>query len=337
MLDIAHKAGLSRATVSLAMQGSSLLREETRKQVIDAAQALGYVYNRGAANLRKARSDIIGMVINDLTNPFFAELAVGCERALQKEGLVVFMANTSEDLEQQSVVVRRMREQGVAGLIICPAHGTPSNCFDELHAAGIPVVQAMRHVGDGRASIVVPDNAAGAAEAVAHLLAMGHRRVAFAGGYADTSVLEDRIRGYHLGLASGLLAHDPALVALGAPSRAFGASIVADFLAMPDPPTAILCFNDTVALGFCLGLRRVGREPGRDFAVIGFDDVEEAALATPALTTVAVDAQELGETAARILLAQFASQEPAPTQHIGPARLTIRDSSGERIRISGSP
>jgi LacI family transcriptional regulator len=110
MLDIARHAGLSRATVSLAMQGSALLRPETRQQVLAAADALGYVYNRGAANLRKARSDIVGMVINDLTNPFFAELAVGCEGVLSAAGHVVFLSNTSESVVRQAEVMRRMRE-----------------------------------------------------------------------------------------------------------------------------------------------------------------------------------------------------------------------------------
>jgi LacI family transcriptional regulator len=325
MLDIARHAGLSRATVSLAMQGSALLRPETRQQVLAAADALGYVYNRGAANLRKARSDIVGMVINDLTNPFFAELAVGCEGVLSAAGHVVFLSNTSESVVRQAEVMRRMREQGVAGLIICPARGTQPDAFAELHAAGIPVVQAMRFVERDRASVVIPDNASGAAAAIAHLARGGHRRIAFGGGFEDISVLEDRRGGYRAGLAAAGLAADRDLERLGAPTREFGLSIAAPLLALADPPTALLAFNDAVALGFCHGLRRLGKEPGRDVAVIGFDDVKEAAFALPALSTVAVDAQKLGEEAAAMLLAQIGAQQTRAQHYIGPAQLIIRE------------
>jgi LacI family transcriptional regulator len=143
MLDVARHAGLSRATVSLAFKNSPLLREDTRKQVIEAARTLGYIYNRNAANLRRTRSDMIGMIINDLTNPFFAELAVGCERVLQSTGHVVVLANTDEQVDRQATVLGRMREQGVAGIIICAARGTPANAFRDLIDAGIPVVEAM--------------------------------------------------------------------------------------------------------------------------------------------------------------------------------------------------
>jgi LacI family transcriptional regulator len=328
MLDIARKSGLSRATVSLAMQGSSMLRAETRQQVIDAATALGYVYNRGAANLRKLRSDIVGLVINDLTNPFFAELAVGCELVLQRAGHVVFMANTAEMPLRQAQVIKRMQEQGVAGLIVCPARGTPRDAFVYLQAAGIPVVQAMRFVDRQHASVVVPNNRAGAAAAVAHLVTLGHRRIAFGGGFHDTSVLADRLAGYHEGLAAADLPIDPALIFDGVPKREFGLSIAPAVIAMHNPATALLGFNDAVALGFCLGLRRVGKEPGRDFAVIGFDDVSEAAFSMPALSTVAVDPQGLGECAAQMLLRKIGQTAPTSEEYVGPVQLMIRESCG---------
>jgi LacI family transcriptional regulator len=328
MLDIARKAGLSRATVSLAMQGSALLRAETRQQVLDAATALGYVYNRGAANLRRLRSDIVGMVINDLTNPFFAELAVGCERILQGAGHVVFVANTAESPLRQAEVIKRMQEQGVAGLIICPARGTPEDAFAPLHAVGIPVVQAMRFVDRKRASVVIPDNVAGSAAAMAHLAGLGHRRIAFAGGFHDTSVLEDRLRGYREGLSRAGLAFDRALVFEGAPTREFGSDSVGRILDGPDAPTALLAFNDAVALGFCLGLRRSGKEPGRDVAVIGFDDVSEAAYSMPALSTVAVDPQGLGEHAAQMLLRKIGQASPQMEHYVGPVALMIRETCG---------
>jgi LacI family transcriptional regulator len=328
MSDVARKAGVSRATVSLAMQASPLIRPETRALVTEAAQALGYIYNRGAANLRKARTDIVGLVINDLTNPFFAELAVGCERVLQSAGYVVFIANTAEAPLRQAEVIRRMQEQGVAGLIVCPARGSPQDAFELLYESGVPVVQAMRRLERARASVVVPDNRAGAARAMAHLVGLGHRRIAFAGGFGDTSVQLDRLAGYRDGLKAAGLRDDPALVVSGPPTREFGAAMVGGLLAGKAPATALLGFNDAVALGACSGLRHFGREPGRDFAVVGFDDVAEAAQAAPALTTIAVDPQGLGERAAQMVLRKVGQTPPTPESYIGATQLVIRESCG---------
>ena len=124
ILDIAREAGVSKSTVSLVLQGSGLIRPETAVKVRKAIEDVGYVYNRGAANLRKAHSNVIGMVINDLTNPFFAELAVGMERVFQSAGIVPFIANTAENPVRQEEVLKSLMEQGVAGLIVSPARGT---------------------------------------------------------------------------------------------------------------------------------------------------------------------------------------------------------------------
>ncbi|WP_292129272.1 LacI family DNA-binding transcriptional regulator, partial [Mesorhizobium sp.] len=136
ILDIAREAGVSKSTVSLVLQGSGLIRPETAVKVRKAIEDVGYVYNRGAANLRKAHSNVIGMVINDLTNPFFAELAVGMERVFQAAGIVPFIANTAENPVRQEEVLKSLLEQGVAGLIVSPARGTTPGAFRRIEAAG---------------------------------------------------------------------------------------------------------------------------------------------------------------------------------------------------------
>ena len=330
MLRIAEKAGVSRSTVSLALQGSGLIRAETRHQVAEAARSLGYIYNRGAANLRRARSNIIGLVINDLTNPFFAELAVGCERALQSAGHMSFIANTGENPVRQAEAIRLMHEQGMAGLIICPARRTTPDAFKQVLAAGIPVIQVMRWLEGSRASIVVPDNRRGAALAIAHLVSLGHRRIAFAGGFGETSVHAERAAGYRDGLATAGIAFDPDLIFKGPPTRDYGAASAALIIGGSDPATALVGFNDAVALGVCNGLRRLDREAGRDFAVVGFDDISDAAHAVPSLTTVAVDPQGLGERAAQMALRKVTEERGAAEEYIGAARLIIRESCGAR-------
>src|SRR5690606_33011081 len=193
ILDIARAAGVSKSTVSLVLQGSDLIRPDTAGKVRKAIEETGYVYNRGAANLRKAQSNVIGMVVNDLTNPFYAELAVGMERAFQSAGVVPFIANTAENPVRQEEVLKSMLEQGVAGLIVSPARGTRPDAFARVEAAGIPMVFAMRRLPDSRIPVIAPDNHRGALLATRHLIGKGHRRLSFLGGSPDLVVYRERL------------------------------------------------------------------------------------------------------------------------------------------------
>ncbi len=210
IVDVAHRAGVSKSAVSLVLAGSPLVRESKRARVIEAMDALGYVYNRGAANLRAARTSQVGMVINDLGNPFFMELAVGIERACQTSNVVPFLANTGENVVRQTQVIRLMRENGAAGLIICPAIGTDAAELNAL-TERIPVVFVMRRLQGARGSVVVPDNRNGARRATAHLISLGHRRIAFLGGLPGMIVRDERLGGYRDVLTDAGLAIDPAL------------------------------------------------------------------------------------------------------------------------------
>jgi LacI family transcriptional regulator len=328
IIDIADKAGVSKSTVSLVLSGSPLVKAETRTRVESAMSDLGYVYNRGAASLRRARSNIVGMVINDLLNPFFAELAVGIERALAGAGTVPFLANTGESPARQAQVMKAMREHGAAGFIICPALGTDAAFLREVAGWRLPVVTVMRRVPSTRASHVGPDNRTGAERATAHLLSLGHRRVAFLGGRRGMVVQEERAEGYARALRAAGLPADPALVVEAASSRDGGAAALGQVLALPEPPTAALCFNDVVAFGVLQGLAARGLAAGRDLAVVGFDDVADARHAVPPLTTVAVDPPGLGERAAAVLLRQARDPAAGPAEHHGEARLVVRASCG---------
>jgi LacI family transcriptional regulator len=328
IVDIARRAGVSKSTVSLVLKDSPLVRNETRATVRAAMDELGYVYNRGAASLRHARSNIVGMVINDLMNPFFAELAVGIERALQNSGFIPFIANTSENPIRQAQVFRSMQEHGASGIILCPAIGTDAEALGEFSAARIPVVLAMRRIAGASVSSVAPDNRAGAARAVEHLARLGHERIAFLGGFDRMSAHRERLGGYRDGLVRAGLVQDSGLEIEALPTKAGGAGAMAQILRLADPPSAALCFNDIVAIGAVYELARVGRTAGVDFGIIGFDDIAEAEHLSPPLTTVAVDTFGLGERAASLLLRQIAANEPRVENYVGDARLIIRESCG---------
>lgn len=330
VVDVAKAAGVSKSTVSLVLQGSPLVNEGTRAKVSAVMRELGYVYNRGAANLRQAsaKSGIVGVVVNDLTNSFFAELAVGVDMVVQSAGFVQFLSNTSESIDRQREVIASMREHGISGLIVSPARGTDAADFKPFVAAGIPVVVVVRSMPGAKVSSIISDNRGGTAASVAHLASLGHRRIAFLGGFPDTAVFEERLSGYREGLAAAGLDFQQELIVSSAPSRAGGVDAIGRALAIPDAPTAAVCFNDAVAFGVCDGLRARRKEPGQDFAVVGFDDVIEAQTAVPALTTVSVDPQGLGRRAAQLLLKQINAGRAEPENVTTAVRLVVRESCG---------
>ncbi|ASY64755.1 Transcriptional regulator, LacI family [Sinorhizobium sojae CCBAU 05684] len=331
VVDIARAAGVSKSTVSLVLQSSPLVNEVTRAKVNAAIRELGYVYNRGAANLRQAKSKIIGIVVNDLTNSFFAELAVGVDSVVQAAGFVQFLANTGERIGRQREVIASMREHGVSGLIVSPARGTQAADLAPLVASGMPVVLVVRDIAGAGVSSLTSDNHAGAIAAVRHLVERGHRRIAFLGGFPDTAVFEARMHGYRDALGEAGLDSPEELVIGSAPSRAGGVTAIEQAMMLKERPTAALCFNDAVAFGVCDGLRARRLEPGADFAVIGFDDVIEAKTAVPALTTVSVDPQGMGERAAELLLKQIGAGRAEAQAIVSPVRLVVRQSCGAPI------
>jgi LacI family transcriptional regulator len=334
IVDIAKRAGVSKSTVSLVISGSALVKAETKRKVRAVADELGYVYNRGAANLRRARTNIVGMVINDLSNPFFAELAVGIEAALQGSDYIPVIANTGEDLERQARVFRTMREHGAAGVIVCPAGGTEREALAAFTSAGIPVVLAMRRVPGAAVSAVVPDNRAGAMRAVEHLARLGHSHLVFLGGLSSMTAFGERSQGFIDGVEQAGLVLTLGALVQASPTKAGGAEAMNQALRLSPAPTAALCFNDIVAIGAIHALSRHGLKAGVDFAVVGFDDIAEAAQMAPPLTTVAVDAKGLGERAARMLLRQIESGAARAETYVGAARLVVRESCGERRAVS---
>ncbi|TPK20510.1 substrate-binding domain-containing protein [Mesorhizobium sp. B2-5-9] len=337
IFDIAREAGVSKSTVSLVLQGSGLIRPETAVKVRKAIEDVGYVYNRGAANLRKAHSNVIGMVINDLTNPFFAELAVGMERVFQSAGIVPFIANTAENPVRQEEVLKSMMEQGVAGLIVSPARGTTPGAFRRLEIAGLPIAFAMRRLPESRIPVIAPDNHRGAYLATSHLVGKGHRRLAFFGGSSDLVVYHERLGGFREACETlGIDVRD-ALIIEGETNRKGGMACLETSLAMAEPPTAALCFNDAVAFGVMLALRKRGLEPGADFAVVGFDDVVEAEHYMPPLTSVAVDSAGLGERAAHVMIKMIQSRTTRAEDHIGAVNLVVRESCGPDRRTRKRP
>jgi LacI family transcriptional regulator len=325
--EIARHAGVSTATVSLVLRKSPLVAAETRRRVLEAAELLGYVYNRGAASLRTQQTHTVGVAINELANPYFAELAAAIERALSEVGRSVFLSNSSESPERQDRFIATMREYNADGIILAPAVGTLPAALERIRRWRMPCVMVSRWVAGVELDYAGSDHRLGSYLATQHLVALGHHRIAMLGGDELISTAIERRQGHAEALAAHGLAAEPRLIVPGTPTRENGADWVRRLLALPDPPTAAVCFNDVVAFGVMLGLRQIGLEPGRDFSVVGNDDVAEAALWRPALTTVAVEYRATGEAAAQLLLERIGNPDRPPRRIVLTPRLVIRDTT----------
>jgi LacI family transcriptional regulator len=334
IIDIARMANVSKSTVSLVLQESALVKDETRKLVLEAIDRLGYVYNRAAAGLRQAKADFIGIVIGDLANPFFPELAAGIEDVLLEHQMLPVLANTSEDPEKQSQVIRTLREHGVAGIILCPARGTSAWAIAESVPKGLPVVVTMCSIEDCPFPFVGPDNVKGSYQATQHLLDLGHRDIAFIGGDNSYGTHRERVRGWRQAMQNTGIAIDERLVIDAATTREGGAEAIEKTLALRPKATAAVCYNDVVALGASSYLAEVGVIVGKDFSLVGFDDISEASHSQPPLTTIDAGIRLMAKDAALRLLQMINKQDYEKAPLRGDTKLIIRESTS-RLQTKG--
>ncbi|HTT09451.1 MAG TPA: LacI family DNA-binding transcriptional regulator [Burkholderiaceae bacterium] len=325
ILDVARAADVSKSTVSLVLQDSPLIRDATAEKVRAAAARLGYVYNRRAAELRRQSSNTIAVVINDLTNPFFTEVLVGIERKLLEAGYITLMAHTGEDLDLQARVLRSMREHHAAGIMLCPVFGTSPQLLKEVHAWGIPLLVLVRALGKGSYDYAGSRNERGMRLATEHLLGLGHRRVGFLGGQTG-AVFDDRLRGYRRALKAHGVAYDEALVRRAKPDREGGYQAMRELLAAHPATPAAVCYNDIVAFGALAALGELGIAAGRDFAIVGFDGVRDAAHSNPPLSTVDIRPGELGVAAAGLMLERLQRPKSASLRYVAEPTLLLRQS-----------
>lgn len=327
IIDVAQAAGVSKSTVSLVLKGSPLIRPETAAKVRDAVEQLGYVYNRQAALLRNRSSKLIGVVINDLNNPFFSELLVGIERKLVAAGYVCLMAHTNERIDIQNKVLALMREYHATGIILCPAFDTPHSLLDTVQGWKIPLVIVVHPLGKGKYDFIGSDYEAGMKLGTEHLISQGHKRIAFLGQISAGAVYQQRRKGYERAMKSHKLSIAPEWIINIPPTRAGGHQGMQQVLALPDTPTAAVCYNDIVAFGALSALGQCGLRASQDFSLIGFDGVASTEYSNPPLTTLDIEPGRLGETAADVLLRRLDDHGRSPIRHLTEPRLIVRPSS----------
>ncbi len=323
---VAKEAGVSVPTVSQVMRGTGRISEKTRKKVLQAARKLHYVPDARAASMRSGQNREIGFVINQISNPFNAEVISGVSDLLESEGYLVSVLDARDDADRQGRHLEAFVRNGRGGLLWVPAIDTPKESFDFLMAHDLPTVTFLRRPAHGNFDHVGIRNFEATAAATNYLADLGHRNIAYLGGTAMTEVRKERIAGY-LQTMSEL--HLPAPVVWDSPdNKLAGMNAMLDLHRDHPETTAVVCNGDMVALGACLGLIRSGLQPGRDLSVIGFDDIQDAAVATPALTTMAVSPYQLGRRLALVLLDRIREPDMPVTLSEVAAELTVRETTG---------
>lgn len=323
---IAESLGLSTATVSLALRDSPLVAEVTRERIKEEARTSGYIYNRRAASLRTSKSGIVGVCVHDIMNPFFGEILKSIEDELDRHRQTFILCNHYDDLQKQRSFVDTMLQLGADGLIMSPAIGTPASDIHLAEENDLPCVLIARTVDGSGVTSFRGDDSYGMSLAVDHLITRGHRRIAMIGGTEATSTGREREKGYRRALANAGIEFRPEWRLSGPRSRHSGFDATQAFLAIEDRPTAACCFSDLVALGFMYGLSRAGLRPGYDIAVTGYDDIDEAAIAMPPLTTVANGQSEVGQRAAAALLSRLQGTPASGRVELITPELKIRQS-----------
>jgi LacI family transcriptional regulator len=322
---VAERAGVSVGTVSNALNHPEKVSPEAFARIRSAISELGYVRNDAARVLRAGRSSTIGLVVLDVRNPFFTDLARGAEDEAARHGLSILLANSDEDSAREAGYLDLFAEQRVRGVLLSP-YGEVGARLRGLRERGIGAVLVDRFSSDRSFSSVSVDDVAGGRLAVEHLLATGRRRVAFVGGPADIRQVADRLAGAREAVAAvdgARLDVVPATALTVLEGRRAGLEL----LAGPRRPDAVFAANDLVATGMLQALLMDGsaRVPD-DIALIGYDDIDFASAAMVPLSSVRQPSQLIGRTAVEILLAE--GEGPAePRQVVFQPELVVRGST----------
>lgn len=301
VFDVAEEAGVSKSTVSLVLTRSNKVSAKAKQKVEKAIEKIGYVYNRDAASLRSRKSNLVAIVINDLTNPYSAQLAVGLERQIRQMGLFSMLVNSGECVETQKQLVANLKEYNVAAFIICPAPGTTAEWTNNLVKQGFPVVHIMREISGAQVASVLPDNVAGTRLATQHMLDQGYQKIAFLGGNETISDYHQRLSGFTESMKLSDVEFSADLCIQSDTTRNGGRHAMKEALEKNADIDAVVCFSDVIAYGAIEQMRRCGKSPGKDIAIVGFDDLEDSRLMSPSLSSIHVDANQIGIAVCQIL------------------------------------
>jgi DNA-binding LacI/PurR family transcriptional regulator len=327
MRQIAERADVSIGTVSHVINDTAKVREKLRQRVLDAIRSLGYQPSQLARGLRRNQTNILVMIIPDITNPFFPAVVRGVEDVAYNHSFRLALCNTDNDAQKETLYLNEMRSYRPAGWLVIPA--TDSQMTMQLKpsaASGTPVVCIDRQPDGWKGDVVLAANQAGARSATQHLLRMGHRQLAVITGPLHLTNAVERLKGFKNALAEANVSIEPEYVQEAHFNRQSGYEAAKRLLRMLPRPTAIFACNDLMAMGVLLAARELGLHCPDQLSIVGFDDLDFAEFTAPALTSVHQSGYQLGTTAARLLLERIDGSRSEPQKIVLPSELKIRQS-----------
>lgn len=322
MSDVARLAGVSIKTVSRVVNDEPAVHPDTAERVMAAIEQLGFRRNLGARNLRRgSTTGTIGLIVEDVGNPFYSELNRAVERIATSFGRQVLTGSSEENSDRERELVLEFCARRVDGILVVPAGLQHGYLVPEMRA-GTPVVFIDRPAGDIVADTVLVDNLGGTIQAVTHLAKHGHRRIAFLGDSPDIFTAAERLRGFREGCVRNGISYDESLVSMRTPTQEYIGDAVKRLMHGPDAATAVIAGNNRVAVHVLRALAHAEQRP----AMVGFDDFELADLLDPPVTVVAHDVSALGHAAAELLFARVQGDQSPPRKVVLPVHLVARGS-----------
>jgi len=324
--DVAALAGVSFTTVSHVLNDTRPVSADARRRVLAAVEEIGYLPSAVARSLRKSETKIIGVLVPNVQNPFFAELVCGVEECCRLAGYSVFLCNSDNDPKRQQQYMRTLLEKRIDGLLLASA-GDAASLAKIFKLASVPAVTVDRLVPGARADRVSVHNQAGAHAAVAHLLELGHRHIGCISGPAEFEVAIERVEGWRQALLERGITPQEGWLVESDFSSAGGYEAVRALLRKHPEITAVFAGNDMMAMGGLRAAAELGRKVPEQLSIVGFDDIELSSFVYPALTTVGCSIKELGREAARVLLDRIDNPGAPLKDVLLTPRLVVRESS----------
>jgi DNA-binding LacI/PurR family transcriptional regulator len=300
--DIAKQTQVSHSTVSRALHGSTLIAKNTAQRIRQAANELGYLPSAAARSLKTNRSQALGVILSSVEDPFFSEILQGIEEVAQKAGYSLFIAASQHDPDREHAIVQAMSEHRVDGVIICSA-SFKSEQRRQFLAYGVPIVVVNNQAAEDYRYSIYHDDVDGSRQVTQHLLTLGHQRIAYLGNSSSGRTTQDRLSGFLDAMhADGVAVSSEYIHEVPGGSPGDGLAGLEHFLALRNRPTALVCYNDMMALGVLKGLHSAGILVPDEFSVTGFDNIIFSAFSQPPLTTFDQPKRFIGAEAARLVL-----------------------------------
>lgn len=314
LTDVARKAKVNISTVSRVLNGTGKIGEDTRGRVLKVMRELGYKPNRVARRLRtqEGTSHLLGLVIPNIQNTFFADLARGVEDVAYRNNFAVLLCNYDEDESKERFYLDVMQAESVDGIILPPIHEHDPAVLQVVRN-GVPVVCVDRSLSSGTLDKVEVDNHVGAFKAVEHIIAQGHRRIGLIGGPADSSTGRERLRGYKDAHVAAGLPVKTELVRFGDFKQMSGHTLAHELLSLGEPPSALFVCNGLMMIGALEAIAARGLRIPKQVAIVGYDELPLASVFNPPLTVVKQPAYEVGKCAAELLLKRLQDPKHPPT------------------------